>query len=271
MNPFNLKNRRRIHLQADSPNIIVAGVSDVGCLRTINEDHIWIHDSGKVLLLADGMGGHDRGADASRIALETLSVSIPPEINNDQIEDIKNPEGISPEIASVYSVIHRAVKKAAGVMVERNSELKLSKYMGTTVVGAFFTDSNYICWFHIGDSRVYRLRKGKLDCLTVDHSLYAEWEKAGSPGEAPAKHLITRVLGNKPEVEADIDWDKSNKGDIYLLCSDGLHDMISDTEIKKILKSRKKIPDIANMLVSEALSAGGKDNVSVILCKILKD
>jgi protein phosphatase len=268
MNPLNLKNKNRTVLQTDTPDIIVTGISDVGCLRAINEDHIWIHDSGKLLLLADGMGGHERGADASRIAIDTLSDLLSPEKINSQLDDVTIVEGISPEVAPVYTVIHSAVKKAAAVMVERNSEWNLSKYMGTTVAGFILVKNARIFWFHVGDSRVYRLREGMLKCLTIDHSLYAEWEKAGSPGAAPARHLVTRVLGNNPEVEADINWDERKTGDIYLLCSDGMNDMISDTEIEEILSRNKSVPDTANMLVSEALSAGGRDNISVILCKI---
>jgi serine/threonine protein phosphatase PrpC len=269
MDPFNLIKSDRIRLQADMPDIIVAGVSDVGCLRAINEDHIWIHDSGRINLLADGMGGHDRGADASRIALETLGDLLLPEKIGSQIQDITIPEGVSAEVSSVYTVIHGAVKQAAAVMAERNSELNLSKYMGTTVVGFVLDDNNHVFWFHVGDSRVYRLRKGRLSRLTVDHSLYAEWERAGSPGESPAKHLVTRVLGNNPEVEADINWSDRRAGDMYLLCSDGLNDMVSDKDIEEILKSDKSIHYTAEMLVSAALSAGGRDNVSVILCKII--
>jgi serine/threonine protein phosphatase PrpC len=269
MNTFNLVKRDRTHLQVDAPHIIITGISDAGCLRAINEDHIWVHDSGKVILLADGMGGHDRGADASRIALETLGGMLLPEKIASQLEDITIPDGISAEVAPIYTVINRAVKKAAAVMVEQNSELKLSKYMGTTIVGVMLDENNHLFWFHIGDSRVYRLSEKRLRCLTVDHSLYAEWEKAGSPGEAPARHLITRVLGNNPEVEADINWSERKNGDIYLLCSDGLNDMVPDKDIEEILNRDKGIPDTADMLVSAALSAGGRDNISVVLCKIL--
>lgn len=269
MNSINLLNRDRIYHKADTPDIIVAGISDVGYLRTFNEDKIWVHDSGKVILLADGMGGHERGADASRIALETLSELLLPEKINSQLDDITISEEVSPEAAPIYAVIRRAIKKAASVMAERNNELKLSKYMGTTIVGLLISEDTHLFWFHIGDSRVYRLRDGILKCLTVDHSVYAEWEKVGSPGTAPAKNLVTRVLANNPEVEADINWDKKIKGDIYLICSDGLNDMISDKKIEEILNIKKPIPDTAEMLVNEALSAGGKDNVSVILCEIL--
>jgi len=262
-------NRDRTYLQADTPDITVTGISDTGCLREKNEDHIWVHGSGKVLLLADGMGGHEKGADASRIALETLSDLLSPEKLKKQSGDIRVPKGISPEVASEYAMIYRAVKEAAAVMAERNSELNLLKYMGTTVAGCILTEIDHAFWFHVGDSRVYRLRGGILKCLTVDHSLYSEWERAGSPGEAPARHVITRVLSNNPEVEADINWDEKKSGDIYLLCSDGLNDMISDTDIEEILNRDKSIPEAAEMLVSQALSAGGRDNVSVILCEIL--
>ncbi len=270
MSPFNLPDKHRITLRSETEEVMVAGISDVGCLRELNEDQIWIHDSGKVLLLADGMGGHDRGADASRIALETLSGLLLPEKINTQLDDITLPEGISADVAPVFAIIHRAVKEAAEVMAERNYELNLSRYMGTTIAGFVLTGNNHVCWFHVGDSRVYRLRDGMLTCLTVDHSLYAEWEKAGSLGIAPARHLVTRVLGNNPEVEADISCDERKKGDIYLLCSDGLNDMMSDRDIEEVLKGEKDVPELAEMLVNEALSAGGTDNVSVILCKILK-
>ena len=269
MNPFNLVKRDRTQLQAETPDIIAAGISDVGFMRAINEDRIWIHDSGEVMLLADGMGGHERGADASRIAIDTLSDLLSPEKINSQSDDVMVLEGIPADIAPVYTIIHRAVKRTAAVIAERNSELKLSKYMGTTVAGFVLAEKNHVFWFHVGDSRVYRLREGRLKRLTVDHSLFAEWEKAGALGEAPAKHVITRVLANDPEAEADIDWDKRKRGDIYLLCSDGLNDMISDTDIEKIFNREKSIPETAEMLVSEALSAGGRDNVSVIICEVL--
>ena len=145
MNSFNLPDKDRTVLKVDTPDIAVAGISDVGCLRRINEDHIWAHDSGKVLLLADGMGGHDRGADASRLALETLSDLLSPEIIDRQKEDITIPDGISTEIAPVYSIINRAVKKAATVMVEQNRELNLLKYMGTTIAGIILAENNHVC------------------------------------------------------------------------------------------------------------------------------
>ncbi|MBN2419749.1 MAG: serine/threonine-protein phosphatase [Deltaproteobacteria bacterium] len=269
MNSANLLNKNRTVLRAETHDMIVAGISDVGCVRVINEDCIWIHETGKVLLLADGMGGHDRGADASRIALETLSEELLPEKINLQLDDITLPDAVSMDVGPIYTVIHRAVKEAAAVMAERNYEMNLSKYMGTTIAGFVISEKNHIVWFHVGDSRAYRLRDGKLSCLTVDHSLYAEWEKAGSPGAAPGRHLVTRVLGNNPEVEADIKWGEKKKGDIYLLCSDGLNDMLTDKDIEKILKRNRNITRMAEKLVDEALAAGGKDNVSVILCKIL--
>ena len=269
MSPVNLLPKNSTRLRVETSNLIVSGISDVGLIRATNEDHIWIHDSGTVLLLADGMGGHERGDYASRIAVETFSRLISPEIINEQAEHISVSEETPPEEASFYTTISGAVHKAAAVMVERNSELNLSKYMGTTIVGCLISDDDKICWFHIGDSRVYRWRGNRLECLTVDHSAYAEWEKAGASGPAPAKHYITRVIGNKPDVEADIEWDEKKAGDIYLLCSDGLSDMITDAEIGEILGWGESIPDTAEILVNKALSAGGRDNISVILCKIL--
>jgi serine/threonine protein phosphatase PrpC len=125
-----------------------------------------------------------------------------------------------------------------------------------------------VLWFHIGDSRIYRWRDSTLKRLTTDHSLYAEWVSAGRIGEEPGKNIITRVVGVNPGVEADIAWDKRLKDDIYILCSDGLTDMITDEEIEEILHDGNDVDDMTTRLVDAALAAGGKDNVSAVVCKV---
>jgi protein phosphatase len=176
---------------------------------------------------------------------------------------------LPPEIGSLYTIIFRAVMKTANFLSDRNMEMKLDRYMGTTVVGLVLVNVTHVLWFHVGDSRLYRWRDSVLKQLTTDHSLYAEWESAGRVGNAPPKNLLTRVIGINPGVDADIEWDKSEKDDIFILCSDGLTDMITDEKIEEILKSENNVSDITNLLVNAALEAGGKDNVSVIVCRVL--
>jgi len=257
-----------IHLNINAPSIIAAGISDKGCVRVANEDNIWIDKSGKVLLLADGMGGHERGADASRIAIEIFSDQLSPDVIKAQLNEITAVSGVPSKYASLYTIVFRAVRKAAKTICEKNRELKLERYMGTTIVGLLMKEEK-LFWFNIGDSRIYSLRDSRLMCITADHSAYAEWQEAGAIGPAPGKNLITRAIGNDPEVEADIEYDEKKSNDIYLLCSDGLTDIVSDEKIEEILKGSHDIPGKANLLVNEALSAGGRDNISVIVCKTI--
>ena len=269
MNPFNLLGKKKCSLRLITPDADAAGLSDKGLVRITNEDKIWMHDSGKVFLLADGMGGHERGAEASSLAVKFLSGLLTPDKIYSSSDDVSVPEKIPSEYRPVYASIQASIRKTAIQMAQKNKELNLTKYMGTTIVGLILADVDYIFWFHVGDSRLYRYRNDNLTRLTVDHSLYAEWEKNGRNGDAPPKHYVTRVIANNPDVAADIGWDKSVEGDIYLLCSDGLSDMISDNEIREVLGMNKTIPAIVKMLVNRALSEGGRDNVSVMAARIL--
>lgn len=255
-------------MEIASHGIVAAGISDVGCVRTENEDSIWLDESGLVLLLADGMGGHDRGAEASRTAIDVFRELLTPEIIKQEIGDITAARGVPREIACLYTIIFRAVGKTANALSERNKKLKLNRYMGTTVVGLVLVDDDHVLWFHIGDSRLYKWRESTLKCLTTDHSAYSEWAHSGGQGTAPPKNIITRVIGIDPRVEADIEWDKKQKNDIFLLCSDGLTDMITDEQIAEILKKEKDVKETANRLINIALAAGGKDNISVIVCRV---
>ncbi|MFC1535128.1 PP2C family protein-serine/threonine phosphatase [Thermodesulfobacteriota bacterium] len=264
-----MKTDSSINYKVDTSHIVAEGISDVGCLRPHNEDSIWLDNSGLVLLLADGMGGHERGEEASQTAIRVFRELLTPDVIKREVGDITAATDVPPEIASLYTLIFRAVGKTANFLFERNMELKLERYMGTTVVGLVLVESEHMLWFHIGDSRLYRWRDHTLKCITTDHSAYEEWASAGRIGVEPGRHIITRVIGINPGVEADIEWDKRRKDDIYILCSDGLNDMITDEQIADVIKAENNVSDIANCLVNAALAAGGKDNVSVIVCKIL--
>lgn len=257
-----------VHVQVETPHVVATGISDTGYIRKENEDSIWIDDSGLVLAVADGMGGHERGAEASQTAIKVFQKRLNRETIKEELKDVTAMIDVPPEIESLYTIIARAVEESANVLYDRNLELQLRRYMGTTIVGLVLVQDTHVRWFHIGDSRIYRWRDSTLKRLTTDHSLYAEWVSAGRIGEEPGKNIITRVIGVNPGVEADIAWDKRLKDDIYILCSDGLTDMITDEEIEEILKSGNHVNDMTNRLVDAALAAGGKDNVSAVVCKV---
>jgi len=258
----------RIHLQVKGSQMIASGISDTGRLRTENQDFIYLDKEGHFVLLADGMGGHERGAEASRTIIEILQKYLQPERILSELKDITNVEGAPAEIICLFSLVDKGVNKANDVLYERNKEAGLERYMGATIVGLVPVESGHVMWFHIGDSRLYRWRDSKLKLLTNDHSAYAEWVRAGRSGKEPTKNIVTRAIGPKEGVVPDIEWEEFQKDDIYILCSDGLNDMLSDEEIAGIIKNNKDVDDITVRLVDAALDAGGKDNTSVIVCKV---
>ena len=260
--------RGRTHLQVKTSDIVASGISDIGCERSENEDSIFLDESGHFVLLADGMGGHERGAEASDTAIKVIKEYFDPKVVDAELQDITGGSGMPPEISCYMSLVDMAVNKANSRLFSRNQEAGLQRYMGTTVVGLVVVEGGYVLWFHVGDSRIYHWRDSILKCLTSDHSAYNDWVLKGRIGEKPAKNIITRAVGPKEAVTAEVAWDDRNQDDIYILCSDGLTDMIDDERISQILTDEKDIDDIAVQLIDAANDAGGKDNVSVVVCRI---
>ena len=258
----------REYLQVTKDNVEAVGISDVGKERKENEDAFWIDESGLILLLADGMGGHENGAEASRCAIDIFSELLNLHKIEEEMSDSTAMINVPPEIAKLFPIIDRAVDETASLLWERNRELNLNLPMGTTIVGLVLIGEYHVLWFHVGDSRIYRLRESKLERLTKDHSAYQEWLDSGEQGIEPGKNIILRALGLSPMVYADTNWDHRQEGDVFLLCSDGLTDMITDEQIKDILKSEQNIYDCTHSLVEAALEAGGLDNTSVVVCRV---
>ena len=183
--------------------------------------------------------------------------------------DITKVEGVPAEIVCLSALAGEAVDEANSVLYTRNKEAQLKRFMGTTVVGLVpVKDSDYMFWFHVGDSRLYRWRDSRLERLTSDHSAYAQWVNQGQKGTKPSKNIITRAIGPNVASSADPGWAKRQQGDIYILCSDGLSDMITDDQIAEILMVADTVDNIATRLVEAAKDAGGKDNTSVIVCRV---
>ncbi len=264
-----MKSDKQVHLKVDTDRIVATGISDTGNVRSENEDAIFLGEAGTFLLLADGMGGHERGAEASQTALQVIQAYLQPEAVQEKLMDITKVEGVPAEVVCFSSLVAEAIDEANYILYTRNQEAQLRRFMGTTVVGLIAVkEEDYMLWFHVGDSRVYRWRNSNLECLTSDHSAYAQWVKEGRQGTEPSKNIITKAIGPNAATSADIGWEKGQPNDIYILCSDGLSDMITDDHIAEILKAEDNVDDIATKLVDAANEAGGKDNTSTIVCKI---
>jgi PPM family protein phosphatase len=264
-----MKSNQRISSTIKTADMDACGVSDPGLERSENEDSIYLCQEGNFVLLADGMGGHERGAEASRTAIEVIKKYFSPEVMSEELLDITEGSGIPAEIACLESLVDSSVTSANEEVYGLNQKIGARLFMGTTVVGLLMVQGGYALWFHVGDSRIYRWRDNELTGLTSDHSAYMEWKRKGKIGPAPKKNIITRAIGPNPAVTPDIKWDERQTGDIFILCSDGLTDMITVDQISEILSAGNEVDKIANLLVEAANLAGGKDNVSAVVCRVV--
>jgi PPM family protein phosphatase len=258
----------RSEFSAETGEIAAYGMSDCGLERAENEDAIFIDTGGKFFLLADGMGGHERGAEASQSAIDIIRKYFDPEVIAAELADITDGCGVPPEISCIMSLVDDAVNEANIKIYERNQQAGLHRFMGTTAVGLILAGGGNVLWFHVGDSRLYRWRDSNLECMTLDHSAYVEWVRKGRKGEPPKKNIITRAIGPNPAVSPSSEWAAHRENDIYILCSDGLTDMITEDRIAEILNTESDVKVIADYFIEAAKDAGGKDNVSVIVCKV---
>ncbi len=240
------------------PPLQISARTDVGCVRSHNEDSIAWDSTAGWALLADGMGGHNAGEVASALAVEVLRPLLG-EVPEDSLEQ---------EVA-----LHNAVADANSAILQRSTERPSYRGMGTTLALVQFRDNNVMVG-HVGDSRVYRLRGGSLQALTADHSLLVELVRDGLMSETEAreavgKNVITRALGIETIVDLEVSSHDIAGGDIYLLCSDGLSDLVCEELMARILEAgRDNLEQAADQLVAEAKRSGGNDNISVILVRV---
>lgn len=246
---------------ANGLKLAVYGLSDVGLSRDHNEDSIsWDIELG-LIMLADGMGGHNAGEIASELAVTAI---------RDALLDVLTPEMLDSELIQCDEALREAVVYANEEIHEEANRRIECAGMGTTVVITLFHDDK-VTYAHVGDSRIYRLRHGEYKQLTQDHSLVQEMIDNGYLSQEEAmvsssRNLITRALGISPEVEVDVSTETLDLDDIYLLCSDGLSDLLSEEDMSRILVTqRDHLGDAAQQLVDLANERGGTDNISVIL------
>jgi len=245
-------------------------LTDVGRKRQHNEDCIASDIGIGVAVLADGMGGYKAGEVASAICVNTIMEALRTQLKG-AAGEIDEASGYSRESI----VIKNAIEKANETIYQTSQSQPECHGMGTTLVTAAFYDDR-ITIAHVGDSRLYRLRDGVFEQITKDHSLLQELIDKGfyTPEEAREsknKNLVTRAIGIDANVVPDLQEDVVKPGDIYLLCSDGLSDMVDDEHIQLTLKRYgDNLTDAAKALVQEANENGGKDNISVILARSLQ-
>ena len=252
--------------------IAILGMTDTGKVRQKNEDTIGYDSALGLVVLADGMGGHRGGEVASSITVDVI-------IDNIQHQLPKTTAGkVDPESGfALESICLRDAVESANIQVFEKAEANPEhKGMGTTVVALLFHNST-LSLAHIGDSRCYRLRNYKLEQITKDHSLLQELIDRGfyTPEEARKsmnRNLVTRALGIDSAVSVDLLEDVVLKKDIYLLCSDGLTDLVEDDDIcLTITKFSDNLEEAAKQLITKANQKGGKDNISAMLCRVDED
>jgi protein phosphatase len=246
--------------------------TDTGLVRGHNEDSVLTDAKHGLAILADGMGGYNAGEVASRMATTLLASGLNAAFASTAAHRIDSSTGqpfgvrsLVEQIEAVNSAIYRASGKE-----ERFGG------MGTTLVASVFCDDQVIV-AHVGDSRLYRLRGDEFVALTRDHSLLQEQIDSGLITAEDARHstnrnLVTRAVGVDAEVDVEIHLHQVRPGDIYLLCSDGLHDMVDEADIRQaMLTLGDNLEALANHLVHMANDNGGEDNVSVVLVRVLRE
>lgn len=251
--------------------IEIKGLTDVGSVRDHNEDAIGSSEPLGLSVLADGMGGHRGGEVASAISVSTVLETMTKRLK--KLKDGTTDEETGYSLESI--AVHESVALANTNVFSASSENTQYRGMGTTIVVLLFYDNRFTV-AHVGDSRLYRLRDGVLEQITRDHSLMQELIDRGfyTPEQARRslnKNLVTRAIGIEEHVQIDVQEDVAQTGDIYMLCSDGVTDMIEDELIHDILeKNSEDLEKAASELIRESNEHDGKDNISVILAKPLK-
>ena len=253
----------------DSMRVRFAGDTHVGMARAHNEDALHLPVDERLAIVADGMGGHASGEVASKMAVDTV-VDYFKDTAEEQV--LTWPFKVDRQGGADVTRLVTAIKLANVKIHEQAQRDPAHKGMGTTIVSALFRDDGIILG-HVGDSRVYRVREGQITQLTEDHSLINDYIKMKrmTVEEAvnwPHKNVIVRALGMKEAVQVDVHSEQPRLGDCYLLCSDGLSGMISDEVIREIVLGETDLDRAAEMLITAANNAGGKDNITVVLARI---
>ena len=232
------------------------GLTDPGLVRTVNQDDYYIDPEGRFFIVADGMGGHAGGQEASHIATQVISTFLDKQWNSPQESQV---------------LLQKAFLEANQAILQDQSNHPERSEMGTTTVMVMFRNQP---WYgHVGDSRLYRLRNQQLEQITDDHTWVARAMNAGdlTPEQArahPWRHVLSQCLGRKDLRQIDVQRVDVQPGDRLLLCSDGLTEELSDPLIASYLQSDSACEKVAVALINAAKEHGGRDNITVVIINI---
>ena len=244
-----------------------SGITDVGLKREGNEDSFSLDESLNLYVVADGMGGHQAGEVASQIAVEMITKSYRKWFENETRED--ELFGLPDSSLSLQgNYIESSIKFANKVVYEMALEYEQYHGMGTTVV-ILLASPSLIIAANVGDSRLYLIRNGKIERLSKDHTIVSEQVEMGMMTEeeaetSPLKHVLTRNLGSVENVVPDVFEIEPSNNDRFVLCSDGLTDLVSDEEILQMALNENDPENLCRQFVEKALKRGGHDNTTVI-------
>ncbi|MBW1636041.1 MAG: serine/threonine-protein phosphatase [Deltaproteobacteria bacterium] len=232
--------------------------TDPGLIRSNNEDTCLINDKDGYYLVADGMGGAAAGEKASALFRETV--------------DRKLSKELIPAARSIQELVRDCFHSANRKILSSAAEIPSDSGMGCTAELLVIHGSRFILG-HVGDSRTYRMRDGRLQLLTTDHTIVQEQLTRNliSPQQAkkhPMRNLITRVVGSRKELKVDMVDGSILPGDLFLLCTDGLTDMVEETELPDTLSLNAPLEVRSSILIDQAKEGGGKDNITVALIEI---
>ena len=248
----------------------VVGLTDVGKVREHNEDTISGDADIGLLVLADGMGGYKAGEVASGIAVKTIASLVREQM---QLENMSCPD-VDSGLSRASIILRDAVQRANKIIYQTARSQPQCEGMGTTVVAALFFD-NKVTIAHVGDSRLYRVQGGRFERITMDHSLLQELVDRGlysaeEAQRAANKNYVTRALGVEPSVDVEVREVPAQRGEVYMLCSDGLSDMVEDEDIHLTISTfGANLDNVARQLIQLANDNGGRDNISVVMAHVL--
>lgn len=252
-------------------DIEFAAVTDIGKIREKNEDSVLISSDLGLGVVADGMGGHSAGEIASNIAVHVLEETIR-KVNTGEL---KMPETFLPKLDNTERKMLMAANLANAAIYTTAQASEIYKMMGTTLTGVMFDGDNATA-VHVGDSRIYLFRDGKLVQVTTDHSLAMEHVRRGLLTKAEAdkskiQNVLTRAMGIKKNVEFDLLRFPVKLGDVMVLCSDGLYKGMNETQLAEQLEQGKNLPlvKLCKQLVRVSNDNDGQDNISAVMIKIL--
>ncbi len=245
-------------------------LTDTGKVREHNEDTIGEEPDIGLFVLADGMGGYNAGEVASGIAVKTIVNLVREAYSFQDLQGVDRETGLMrPSI-----ILRDAILRANKIIHQTSKTQPQCEGMGTTVVAVLFYN-NRVITAHVGDSRIYRLRSDRFEQLTLDHSLLQELVDRGFYSQEEAarstnKNYVTRALGVEPSVEVEVREHPVQRGDHYVLCSDGLSDMVEDEDIHLTISTfNDNLETVAKQLVQLSNEHGGRDNISVVVMQVI--